>query len=74
MSFKDEEATKALRRISNAVDTWAEYIRVDPVDLVLDEPYNTIIFQPQVLHNLVSIILIHRFQILLPLTTIRPKI
>ena len=44
--FIDQETKAALKRISDAVDTWAEYIRVDPSDLVLDEPYNSLIFQP----------------------------
>ena len=34
--------------MSDAIDTWAEYIRVDPSDLVLEEPYNNVIFQQTV--------------------------
>lgn len=37
--------------MSDAIDTWAEYIRVDPSDLVLDEPYNNVIFQQTVYLN-----------------------
>ena len=44
----DDETSKCLKRMSDAIDTWAEYIRVDPSDLVLDEPYNNVIFQQMV--------------------------
>ena len=46
--FVDQETSRCLKRISDAVDTWAEYIRVDPSDLILDEPYNNVIFQQTV--------------------------
>ena len=46
--FIDDETSKCLKRMSDAIDTWAEYIRVDPSDLVLDEPYNNVIFQQMV--------------------------
>ena len=46
--YLDEESSRCLKRMSDAVDTWAEYIRVDPSDLVLDEPYNNVIFQQTV--------------------------
>ena len=46
--FIDDETSKCLKRMSDAIDTWAEYIRVDPSDLVLEEPYNNVIFQQTV--------------------------
>ena len=49
--FIDDETSKCLKRMSDAIDTWAEYIRVDPSDLVLDEPYNNVIFQQTVYLN-----------------------
>ena len=50
LSFSiDDETSKCLKRMSDAIDTWAEYIRVDPSDLVLDEPYNNVIFQQTVI-------------------------
>ena len=52
--FIDRETKNALKRISDAIDTWAEYIRVDPSDLVLDEPYNSLIFQPSVSHSYIN--------------------
>ena len=44
----DEESSKSMKKMSEAVDTWAEYIRVDPADLILNEPYHRLIFQPMV--------------------------
>ena len=41
----------ALRKIADSVGSWADYIRVDPDDLINDEPYNIIIFQPPVRLN-----------------------
>lgn len=34
-----------MKKISEAIDTWAEYIRVDPADLIIDDPYNNILFR-----------------------------
>ena len=37
--------------MSEAIDTWAEYIRLDPADLILDNPYHNILFRPIVSCN-----------------------
>ena len=47
-NFVGHETSTAIRKIAVALDAWAEYIRVDPQDLINNEPYNTIIFQPPV--------------------------
>ena len=44
----DQEVSLALRKIADSVGSWADYLRVDPDDLINDEPYNIIIFQPPV--------------------------
>ena len=44
----DLKASQALRKIMDAMNIWADCIRVHPDDLVNDEPYNIIIFQPPV--------------------------
>ena len=38
----------ALQDISDAMDCWMEFIRIDPTDLIDDQPYNKIIFTPTV--------------------------
>ena len=47
----DQEVSLALRKIADSVGSWADYLRVDPDDLINDEPYNIIIFQPPVRLN-----------------------
>ena len=46
MTYKpsDDESQLALRNISDAMECWMEFIRVDPTDLIEDQPYNNIIF------------------------------
>ena len=38
----------ALQEISDAMDCWMEFIRIDPTDLIDDQPFNRIIFTPTV--------------------------
>ena len=40
----DNESQLALKNISDAMECWMEFIRVDPTDLIEDQPYNNIIF------------------------------
>ena len=40
----DNESQKALENISDAMDSWMEFIRIDPMDLIDEQPYNSIIF------------------------------
>lgn len=42
--FLEDESQQALQNISDAMDCWMEFLRVDPTDLIDDEPYNKIIF------------------------------
>ena len=42
--FLEDESQSALQNISDAIDSWMEFIRVDPTDLVDDQPFNSIIF------------------------------
>ena len=42
--FLDSESQLALRNISDAIDCWMEFIRIDPMHLIDDQPYNSIIF------------------------------
>ena len=58
----DQDVSLALRKIADSVGTWADYIRVDPDDLINDEPYNIIIFQPPV-RPIFSIFSILRYRI-----------
>ena len=58
----DQEVSLALRKIADSVGTWADYIRIDPDDLINDEPYNIIIFQPPV-RPIFCIFSILRYQI-----------
>ena len=44
----DLKASQALRKMMDAMNIWADCIRVHPDDLINDEPYNIIIFQPPV--------------------------
>ena len=48
----DQKASDALRKMMDAMSMWAECIRVHPDDLVNDEPYNIIIFQPPVRYRI----------------------
>ena len=43
-AFLDNESQIALENISDAMDSWMEFIRIDPMDLIDDQPYNSIIF------------------------------
>ena len=43
-TFLDNEAQRALENISDAMDSWMEFIRMDPGDLIDKQPYNSIIF------------------------------
>ena len=43
-AFLDNESQKALENISDAMDSWMEFIRIDPMDLIDNQPYNSIIF------------------------------
>ena len=58
--FIDQETSKCLKRMSDAIDTWAEYIRVDSSDLILDEPYNDIIFQATVILSYFHVLIVLR--------------
>ena len=41
---KENESQVALQDISDAMDCWMEFIRIDPTDLIDDQPFNKIIF------------------------------
>ena len=43
-TFLDNESQIALENISDAMDSWMEFIRMDPGDLIDKQPYNSIIF------------------------------
>ena len=43
-AFLDSESQLALQNISDSIDCWMEFIRMDPMDLIDDQPYNSIIF------------------------------
>ena len=46
--FLEDESQSALQNISDAIDSWMEFVRVDPTDLVDDQPFNSIIFSHSV--------------------------
>ena len=48
MIFLDLNANNGLNRISSSLDTYAELLRLDPVNLVNDGPFNELIFKYQV--------------------------
>ena len=48
MIFLDLNANNGLNRISSSLDTYAELLRLDPVNLVNDGLFNELIFKYQV--------------------------
>ena len=45
--YLDSESQLALQNISDSIDCWMEFIRMNPMDLIDDQPYNSIIFNSE---------------------------
>ena len=44
LNFSRERNQLALQNISDSLDSWMEFIRMDRIDLIDNQPYNSIIF------------------------------